>query len=56
MREELILGGSHIGVERGGGLFWEEGVDSGRVAHVNLLKGGVFWEGGVDPGSRRHFT
>ena len=26
----------------GGGKFWEGGVDSGRVAHVNLLKKGVY--------------
>ena len=34
-----------------GGIFWEGGVDTGRVAYINWLKGGIFWEGGVD--SRR---
>ena len=25
-----------------GGIFWERGVDSGRVAHIKLLKRGVY--------------
>ena len=36
-----------------GGIFLEGGVDSGRVAHIHLLKRGgrpIFWEGGVDSG------
>ena len=49
------MGGSHIVGEKDG-KFWQGGVDSGRVAHINLLKKGIFWEGGVDSGSRRHFT
>ena len=39
-------------MQRGGGIFWEGGVDYERVAHLNLLKrgiysggGGIFWEG-----------
>ena len=52
-----ILGVSHIVVEMEGGIFWEEGVDSGRVAHMNLLKrGGVFWEEGVDSGRVAYST
>ena len=46
------MGGSHIVVEKGG-VFWEGGVDSGRVTHIHLLKrggGGIFWEGWVDSG------
>ena len=35
------MGGSHIVVEKGG-IFWEERVDSGRVAHIHLLKRGVY--------------
>ena len=31
-RDEYILGGSHIVVEKGG-IFWEGGVDCGRVAY-----------------------
>ena len=42
------MGGSHniIVVEKGG-IFWEGRVDSGRVAHINLLKKWVYsgWEG-----------
>ena len=37
------LGGSHRCLK--GGMFWEGGVDSGRVAY-RCLKGGRFWEGG----------
>ena len=58
-----------MGVEKGG-IFWEGGVNSGRVAHRCLKiggldswkvakrcrKGGIFWEGGVDSGIRRHLT
>ena len=33
-REGCILGGSQLGVEKGG-VFWEGGVDSGRVAYSN---------------------
>ena len=49
------LGGSqnHTVFEKGG-RFWEAGVDSGRVAHINWLKRGVysgrkgiFWEGRI---------
>ena len=25
-----------------GGIFWEGGVDSGRVAHINWLKRGIY--------------
>ena len=40
-REGYILGGSHnITVVEKGGIFWEGGVDSGKVAHINLLKRG----------------
>ena len=45
------MGRSHLVVEKGG-VFWEGGVDSGRVAHIHLLNGGyilggrvIFWEG-----------
>ena len=38
----------------GGGIFWEAGVDSGRVAHINWLKReyilgerSIFWEGWI---------
>ena len=41
-REGLILGGSHIVVEKEG-IVWEGGVDSGWVAHVHLLKKGVYF-------------
>ena len=44
------MGRSRIGVEKGG-ILWERGVNSRRVAHVNLLKRGYilggrgrFWE------------
>ena len=35
------MGVSHIVVEKGG-IFWEGGVDSGRVAYINLLRRGVY--------------
>ena len=35
------MGGSHISIEKGS-IFWEGGVDSGMVTHVNLLKRGVY--------------
>ena len=34
-------GGSLYKFVKNGGIFWEGGVDSGRVAHINLLKSGV---------------
>ena len=42
---------------RGGGIFWEGGVDSGRAgwilgaSHIVVDKGGIFWKDGVDSGS-----
>ena len=45
-REGYIMGGSHIVVKKRG-IFWEGGVDSGRVAYINLLKKGVYSGGGV---------
>ena len=36
---------SHIVVKKGG-MFWERGVNSGRVAYRYLKRGGgTFWEG-----------
>ena len=32
-REGWILGGTHIVTKKGGGIFLEGGVDSGRVPH-----------------------
>ena len=36
------------------GIFWEGGVDSGRVAYICVENGGIFWEGGVDSGRVVH--
>ena len=43
-RGGLILGGSHIiiVVKRGGGIFWEGGIDYLRVAHINWLRTWVY--------------
>ena len=39
-----------------GSIFWEGGVDSGRVAHINWLKRGVCSGRRVDSGNRRHLS
>ena len=37
-----------------GGVFWVGGVDSGRVAQINLLKKGAYSRRGVDSGRVAH--
>ena len=44
-KEGLILGGSHIVAEKG--VYSGRGLDSGRIAHINLLKRRVYsWREG----------
>ena len=43
-REWSILGASHIVVEKGGGISWERGVDSGSVANSCGKEEGLYSE------------